>query len=163
MCLMLCSAVLNQSVACICQCWDALGSSSTSQHGTNNGFCLAAVPGVADLAVIDLGQVVDAIMIGEGARVQFNNLTIKNAAPRNVLHTDTHARYKIRTFGPWPSITILPNATVSPALLYALPCASPHTRSEQSHAGRPMICVYMRLPVKPGCPGHISTSDAVCR
>ena len=76
-----------------------------------------AVPGSPQPAVIDLGQVVDAIMIGDGGTVQFNNLTLQNAAPRNALHTDTHARYKIRTFGPWPSITILPNSTVSLASL----------------------------------------------
>ena len=81
-----------------------------------------AVPGSPQPAVIDLGQVVDAIMIGDGGKVQFNNLTLQNPAPRNVLHTDTHARYKIRTFGPWPSITILPNATVS---LTLLPCCQP--------------------------------------
>ena len=74
-----------------------------------------AVPGSAERAVLDLGQVVDAIMIGEGGIVQFYNLSIIDAAPRNVPHTDTHARYRIRTFGPWPSITILPNATVSQA------------------------------------------------
>ena len=59
-----------------------------------------AVPGSPQPAVIDLGQVVDAIMIGDGGKVQFNNLTLQNAAPRNVPHTDTHARYKIRTFRP---------------------------------------------------------------
>ena len=77
----------------------------------------AAVPGSPQPAVIDLGQVVDAIMIGDRGRVQFNNLMLQNAAPRNTSHTDTHARYRIRTFGPWPSITILPNATVSSASL----------------------------------------------
>lgn len=73
------------------------------------------MPGAARTAVIDLGQVVDAIMIGAGGTIQFFNLTLQNPAPRNVLRTDTHARYKIKTFGPWPSITVLPNATVSPA------------------------------------------------
>ncbi|CAL5227539.1 g10528 [Coccomyxa viridis] len=73
--------------------------------------CLG-VAGAAQPAVLNLGQVVDAIMIGEGGTVQFYNLSIVNAAPRNIPHTDTHARYRIRTFGPWPSITILPNATV---------------------------------------------------
>ena len=78
------------------------------------GRCpVCAVAGAAQPAVLDLGQVVDAIMIGEGGTVQFYNLSIVNAAARNIPHTDTHARYRIKTFGPWPSITILPNATVS--------------------------------------------------
>ncbi len=73
--------------------------------------------------MLDLGQVVDAIMIGEGGIVQFFNLSIVNAAPRNIPHTDTHARYRIRTFGPWPSISILPNATVSQACKFS--CMAP--------------------------------------
>lgn len=72
-----------------------------------------AVPGSPEPAILDLGQVVDAIMIGEGGTIQFYNMSIRNAAPRNVPDTDTHARYRIKSFGPWPSITILPNATVS--------------------------------------------------
>lgn len=63
--------------------------------------------------MLDFGQVVDAIMIGEGGRLAFYNVSLINAAPRVVPHTDTHARYKIVVFGLWPSITILPNATVS--------------------------------------------------
>lgn len=74
---------------------------------------VAAVPGAAQPTVLDLGQVVDAIMIGEGGTMRFYNLSILNAAPRSVPHTDTHARYRIKTFGPWPSITVLPNATVN--------------------------------------------------
>ena len=71
-----------------------------------------AVPGAAQPAVLDFGQVVDAIMVGEMGRLSLNNLTLVNAAPRHVPHTDTHARYRIDTFGPYPSITVLPNATV---------------------------------------------------
>lgn len=71
-----------------------------------------AVPGAAQPAVLDFGLVVDAIMVGEMGRLSLNNITLVNAAPRHVPHTDTHARYKIATFGPYPSITVLPNATV---------------------------------------------------
>lgn len=73
---------------------------------------LLADPNGAEPAVLDFGQVVDAIMVGERGTLSLFNLTLQNAAPRNVLRTDTHARYKIIPFGPWPSLTVLPNATV---------------------------------------------------
>lgn len=71
-------------------------------------------------AVLDFGQIVDAIMVGENGTLALQNITLQNAAPRNVLKTDTHARYKVVPFGPWPSLTVLPNATVS-GLPYFVP------------------------------------------
>ncbi|EIE23924.1 kinase-like protein [Coccomyxa subellipsoidea C-169] len=63
-------------------------------------------------AVLDFGQIVDALMVGERGTLALYNMTLQNAAPRNILKTDSHARYKIIPFGPWPSLTVLPNATV---------------------------------------------------
>ena len=90
-----------------------VGLVKESASSSHKAVAFPAVPGAAQPALLNLGQVVDAIMIGEGGTIRFYNLSILNAAPRGVLHTDTHARYRIKTFGPWPSITILPNATVS--------------------------------------------------
>lgn len=78
--------------------------------------------GAPQQAVLDFGQVADAIMVGEGGRLALYNLTLVNSAQRNVApgpsDPPTHARYKIASFGPWPSLTVLPNATVSrPAML----------------------------------------------
>ncbi len=63
--------------------------------------------------MLDFGQIVDALMVGERGTLALYNMTLQNAAPRNILKTDSHARYKIIPFGPWPSLTVLPNATVS--------------------------------------------------
>lgn len=52
-------------------------------------------------------------MVGDMGTLALYNMTLQNAAPRNILRTDTHARYKVIPFGPWPSLTVLPNATVS--------------------------------------------------
>ena len=82
-----------------------------------------AVPGAAQQAVLNFGQVADAIMVGEGGRLSLYNLTLVNAAQRSVPNTDSHARYKIVSFGPWPSLTVLPNATVRRP-----PCRLPDTR-----------------------------------
>ena len=77
--------------------------------------------GAPQRAVLDFGQVADAIMVGEGGRLSLYNMTLVNAAQRNVPYTDTHARYKITSFGPWPSLTVLPNATVR----RLAPCCTP--------------------------------------
>ncbi|BDA46412.1 probable mitogen-activated protein kinase kinase kinase 11 [Coccomyxa sp. Obi] len=73
---------------------------------------IGAAANSTEPAVLDLGQVVDAIMVGERGTLALFNMTLQNAAPRNILRTDTHARYKVIPFGPWPSLTVLPNATV---------------------------------------------------
>ena len=87
--------------------------------------------GAGQQAVLDFGQEVHAIMVGEMGRLLLHNLSLVNAAPRHAPHTDTHARYKVASFGPWPSLTVLPNATVRRAPVH--PASLLPTLSSQGH------------------------------
>lgn len=96
----------------MCQFLETCGFVNRSRSRTLRQNLSGAAPNAAERAVLDLGQIVDAIMVGENGILTLYNMSLVNAAPRNIPHTDTHARYKLSPFGPWPSLTILPNATV---------------------------------------------------
>ena len=71
-----------------------------------------ADPGAQQPAVLDFGGASDSIMVGMNGKLLLTNLTLRNPAPKFPIHTASHARFKVNGFGPWPSITVLPNATV---------------------------------------------------
>jgi hypothetical protein len=73
-----------------------------------------ADPAVPAEAVLDFGGAVDSIMVGKHGKLTLTNLTLRNPAPRLPVHTASHARFLLDGFGPYPSITVLPNATVRP-------------------------------------------------
>ncbi len=97
--------------------------------------------GAAQQAVLDFGQVVDAIMVGEAGRLSLHNISLVNAAPRHAPHTDTHARYRVAAFGPWPSLTVLPNATVRQRIWFPLHAFTLAARGTWC----PLIIIWRRM------------------
>ena len=88
-----------------------------SCEGADKRGCGGADPAASAAGVLDFGGVSDSIMVGMNGRLSFTNLTLRNPAPKFPLHTASHARFRVSGFGPWPSVTVLPNATVRHAPL----------------------------------------------
>jgi hypothetical protein len=77
-------------------------------------MCMVRV-GVLEDTAIDLGGMVDAIFVASSGHLGFDRIILHGPGPPSTRRLDTHARYKTLSFGPWPSITLAPNASVRPS------------------------------------------------
>ncbi|KAK9822208.1 hypothetical protein WJX81_005892 [Elliptochloris bilobata] len=103
------TVLINGTIVLTPELWRPLGGTANI---VMRNVSLAPDPAVQASAVLDFGGVSDSIMVGMNGRLSFTNMTLRSPAPTFPIHTASHARFKVNGFGPWPSVTVLPNATV---------------------------------------------------
>lgn len=63
--------------------------------------------------VLNFGRLLGAIIIAEGAEVEFRNLTLSNPGPQNLKgQTVNNVNYRSSNVGAWPSLIVLDGSTV---------------------------------------------------